>query len=86
MGTQRSVQQQNAVAKAQIQRLAARFANEPGSFAWLYAMLRSREFEPKSGMLVQLAETPEQEGNLVSGIWLTKSLQFWEFAAVVFTH
>ena len=80
MPIQRSVQQQNTATKAEIQRLAARFSSDPLSFTWLCAALYSHELNPHAGILVRLAELPEQEGNLMSGVWLTDTKQFWEFA------
>jgi hypothetical protein len=79
MARQRSVQQQNAAAKAEIERVGVKGASLP----WLYAVLRSRQLEPRSGLLVRLSETPEQEGNLFSGVWLSERLEFWEFAVVI---
>lgn len=80
MALQRSVQQQNAAAKAKIERVAAiRLAALP----WLEAVLRSHRFAPEAGLLVRLPEVPEQEGSLYAGIWLAESLDFWEFEVVV---
>jgi hypothetical protein len=79
MNRQRSVQQQNAAAKAEIERVAAKGVSLP----WLYAVLRSHQLEPRSGLLVRLSETPEQEGNLFSGVWLSERSEFWEFAVVI---
>lgn len=79
MSKQRSVQQQNAAAKAEIERVVAKGTSLP----WLYAVLRSHQLEPSSGLLVRLSEIPEQEGNLLSGVWLSERLEFWEFVVVV---
>jgi len=79
MTIQRSVQQQNAATKAEIERVAAKGPLLP----WLYAVLRSHQLEPTSGLLVRLSETPEQEGNLFYGLWLSERTEFWEFVVVV---
>ncbi|MEO7888084.1 MAG: hypothetical protein ABIR76_15255 [Polaromonas sp.] len=80
MSLQRSVQQQNAVTKAEIERAAAL---QPSSLAWLGTVLLSHKLEPASGILVRLCEVPEQEGNLMSSVWLTDTVEFWEFEAMI---
>jgi hypothetical protein len=80
MARQRNVQQQNAVIKAEIERAAAL---KPSSLAWLRTVLLSHGIEPASGVLVRLNEIPEQEGNLISGVWLTDTVEFWEFEVLL---
>jgi hypothetical protein len=83
MPIQRNVQQQNADAKAEIQRVAETYKCGTTSFAWFRTVLQSKGLDEKSGALVKLSETPEQEGSLMSGIWLTQSREFWEFAIML---
>lgn len=83
MSQRLGVQQQNAKAKAEIQRTAAAFEHGSPALAWLGGVISSRGLNPKAGVLVRLSEIPEQEGNLFSGVWLTRSQEFWEFAVVV---
>jgi|SRR6185437_12394128 len=83
MPFQRNVQQQNANSKAKIQRVAEAYKRDTTSYAWLCAVLQSKGLDEKSGVLVRLSETPEQEGRLMSGIWLTRSREFWEFAIML---
>jgi hypothetical protein len=83
MSQQLNVQQQNASAKAKIQRTVAAFQCRSPFLAWLPAVLASHGLSPEAGALVRLSEIPEQEGNLFSGVWLTQSREFWEFEVVV---
>jgi hypothetical protein len=80
MSLQRNVQQQNATTKAEIERTAAL---RPSSLAWLRTVLLSNELDPASGILVRLNEIPEQEGNLMAGVWLTDAAQFWKFEVML---
>ena len=83
MSRQQSVQQQNAATKAEIQRLAARFAGDPQGFSWLCAVLVSNGLDPNAGLLVRLSGLADQEGHLMSGLWLTQTQEFWEFALLL---
>jgi hypothetical protein len=80
MSLQRNVQQQNAATKAEIERVAALTTS---SMAWLSTLLLSHELDPASGLLVRLNEIPEQEGNMMAGVWLTDTLEFWEFEVML---
>ena len=83
MARRLSVQRQNEETKSAIRRVASLFASKPSSLAWLERLLQSHNLDPESGFLARLSETPEQDGNLFSGIWLTRSHEFWEFRAMV---
>lgn len=80
MTIQRSVQRQNAITKAAIERAAALPLS---SLPWLCIVLKSHQIDPMSGLLVDLHETPEQEGNLMSGVWLTDKGDFFDFKAMI---
>ena len=83
MSIQRNVQRQNADTKAEIRRVADMFRCKPLSFTWLTSLLQKEGVNNKSGILVDLSETPEQEGILMSGLWLCGTGEFWEFAVML---
>ena len=83
MALPRNVAQQNAETEAKIRAAAEMFALRPPQLSWLSAVLLSHGLPQNSGILVRLSEVPEQEGNLVSGMWLSQSEEFWEFEAVI---
>lgn len=83
MSKQQSVQQQNAATRAQIELVAERFANDPQGFSWLHTVLARNGLDPRTGLLVILSELADQEGNVMSGLWLTQTRQFWEFSVVI---
>jgi hypothetical protein len=78
-----NVQQQNAVLKDQIRKLASDFHRDPLSRAWLIVALRRASLPVDQGILVQLEEIPEQEGELFKGCWLTTQRQFFSFQVIV---
>jgi len=80
MSTQRDVQRQAAATKASIKRAVAVGVSLP---TWLRSLLQQRALAQQAGLLVRYSEVPEQEGNLHKGVWLTDSLQFWEFEVIV---
>lgn len=80
MALQRNIQQQNAATKAEIERVAAL---QPSALSWLSAVLLSHALDPASGLLVRLHDIPEQEGNLMAGVWLTDTAEFWEFEVML---
>lgn len=79
----RNVAQQNAETEAKIREAAEMFALRPPHLSWLSALLLSHGLTQEPGILVSLSEVPEQEGNLVSGMWLSQSEEFWEFETVI---
>jgi hypothetical protein len=83
MAIQQSVAQQNAKTTAEVRHTAELFAARPKTLAWVGALLESHGLHVNSGILVRMFETPEQDGNLVGGVWLTNAQEFWEFRAVV---
>lgn len=51
--------------------------------AWLPAALEAIGGDVARGLLVSVGDTPEQDGWLVHGTWLTYDRRFWDFVAVV---
>ena len=80
MAIQRNVQQQAAETRATIKRAASIGATLP---QWLRLALQQHALPPQAGLLVRYFVVPEQEGDLHTGIWLTESLEFWEFEVMV---
>lgn len=80
MAVQRNVHQQASETQAQIKRAASFGAAMP---QWLRALLEEHALSPQAGLLVRYCEVPEQEGDLQTGIWLTDSLEFWQFQVMV---
>jgi hypothetical protein len=80
MAIQRNVQQQAAETRATINRAAAIGVTLP---QWLRSALQQHALLPQAGLLVHYFVVPEQEGDLHAGIWLTDSLEFWEFEVMV---
>ena len=83
MSKQLSVQSQNDRTRARIEEVASWFTQSNSPAPWLIELLVDRGVPPDAGILVQFAETPEQDGNLCKGIWLSESRRFWSFEAVV---
>jgi hypothetical protein len=80
MAIQRNVQQNAADTRATIKRAAAIGVTLP---QWLRSALQQHALPPHAGLLVRYFVVPEQEGDLHAGIWLTDSLEFWEFEVMV---
>ena len=80
MAIQRNVQQQAAETRATIKRAAAIGVTLP---QWLRSALQRHALPPQVGLLVRYFVVPEQNGDVHAGIWLTDSLEFWEFEVVV---
>lgn len=80
MAVQRNVQQQAAEMRARIKQAAAIGEALP---PWLRSALQQNALLPHAGLLVRYFVVPEQEGDLHTGIWLTDSLEFWEFEVMV---
>lgn len=78
-----NVQQQTAISKDQIRKLASGFRRDPLSRAWLIVALQQASLLVDRGILVQLKSTPEQEGELFEGCWLTTQSQFFSFEVMV---
>lgn len=83
MNRQLNVQQQNEQVRAEIERCARCFSGNPAATHWLRLLLAERGLQPDDGMLVELGSTPEQEGDIWWGTWLTRSKAFWNFEVVV---
>ena len=73
----RNVQQQNEQVRGEIVRAAN------SQIPWLPQILLKHQLDPKSGILVALAQVPDQEGEWFSGLWLSTSEQFWRFEVVI---
>ncbi len=80
MAIQRNVQQQAAETRATLKQAAAIGITLP---QWLRAALQQHALPPQAGLLVRYVVVPEQEGDLHTGVWLTDSLEFWEFEVMV---
>ena len=80
MAIQRNVQQQAAEMRTTIKQAASVGAALP---QWLRSALQQYALPPQAGLLVRYFVVPEQEGDLHTGIWLTESLEFWEFEVMV---
>lgn len=83
MSLQRNVQQQNESTKAEVRHAAEAFRRGARRLAWLGDYLQSQGIDPESGVLTRLTTTPDQAGDLVGGIWVTKKYKFWEFDALL---
>lgn len=86
MAFQKNVAQQNAETKAEIYRTTQLSSTNPILFEIAASVLELHGIRRESALLVHLSEIPEQEGNLFSGLWLTDSLQFWQFEVIVSRH
>lgn len=80
MAKQLNVQQQAAQVLAQIDQAASVGATMP---RWLHLLLHAHGLSPRGGILVHYGECTEQDGNLHTGLWLTDSQEFWDFAVMV---
>ena len=74
----RNVQEQNAETKARIHAVAASFKEDPLRAAWLLDLLQA-QLVSAEGILVALADVPEQSGQQYYGTWLTLERQFFSF-------
>jgi hypothetical protein len=83
MSLQRNVQQQIDMRKAEIRRAARLPAERASRLGWLFPLLESNGVPVANGMLARLTEIHEQEGDEISGVWLTSGREFWEFTVIV---
>ncbi len=79
----RNVQEQNRDTQQRIRAIASAFEADPLRFSWLIEVLQSKAVSPRNGILMSLSQTPDQEGELHRGLWLTKQRQFFEFAVML---
>jgi hypothetical protein len=63
--------------------VAGMFDSRSPLVAWLHPALESRGINPLHGILVALKTVPEQEGEYLKGVWLSKAEEFWQFEAMV---
>lgn len=83
MARKANVQQQNAEVRAEILRAAQRgLGGEP---SWLATLLSISGLDPSQGIVAQLQSVPDQEGNIVSGIWVSAESEFYRFEALEIT-
>jgi hypothetical protein len=52
-------------------------------FPWLLSELHERGLDPLGGILAELNETPEQDGQFLSGHWLSADRRFFHFAGTL---
>lgn len=84
MALRRDVQQQNAVSRAEITRVARLFRDDMHfSYPWLLAELQSRSLDPTKGILAKIEHIPEQAGEYASGYWLSASARFFRFEILI---
>ncbi len=83
MSVQRNVIQQNAETLAEIRRVAAAFEAGEAQIPWLDELLAARGLFSHQGVLIKLGRIPEQADDLVFGMWLAGSYEFWEFEVLV---
>lgn len=57
--------------------------SDPHSYSWLQDVLLRHGMTQEKGVLVSLSSVPEQQGDFLTGIWLSDSRNFWAFEAVV---
>jgi hypothetical protein len=79
----RNVQEQNADAKARIRAIAASFKGDAFGFPWLIELLQAQSMPVERGVLVSIADVPEQSGQQYSGTWLTREGRFFQFDVLV---
>jgi hypothetical protein len=79
MALRRDVQEQNQATRDLIAKTALSFRSMPMDLPWLLSELQSRGFDPLSGILAALYDTPEQGGTLYNGQWVTSDRQFFRF-------
>ncbi len=80
---QSTIQEQNKKAEARMRAVAEKFKSEPASFQWLTHILESQSEFPKQGVLVSFNRTPDKEGTLCEGMWLSADERFFEFSVVL---
>ena len=83
MALQQNVQQQNRALRLEISATAQTFRSDPLRYPWLLIELRQRGFDLAKGILALLQSEPEQDGDLMSGVWLTPQRQFYRFEILV---
>ena len=83
MALRRNVQEQNRASRDTIARHAHAFRSQPMDFPWLLSELHERGLDPLGGILAELNETPEQDGQFISGHWLGADRRFFRFAGTL---
>jgi len=86
MALKQNVQQQNEVSRARISATARSFRADLLSHPWLLVELQERQLDPTTGILAELNSVPEQNGEFISGVWVTPNRQFFRFEAVLSHH
>ena len=80
---QLNVQEQNALRKQAIVEFTCQMCDPNGTYAWLAHLLVSKTALTTRGVLVDVGSTPEQEGEFVSGLWLSEGQRFFEFEVML---
>ena len=80
---QLNVQEQNALRKHAIVGFTRRLYDPKGEFGWLVELCVARTGLTTRGVLVDVASTPEQEGEFVSGLWLSQDQRFFDFEVML---
>src|SRR5262245_6048872 len=83
MAIRRNVQEQNDVTRQEIRRTAAAFRDDMLRYPWLLSELTQRGLDPSKGILAQLHLTPDQDGDLFEGCWLSEDRRFYRFEVLV---
>jgi hypothetical protein len=80
---QHNVQEQNALRKHAMIQCTRRLYDAQENLEWLVALLNARTATISRGVLIELGFMPAQEGDLVSGLWLSSDRQFFEFEVML---
>ena len=83
MALRRNVQEQNQVTRDEIAKCAGAFRSQPMNFPWLLSELHDRGLDPLSGILAELSDIPEQDGQYFSGHWLSGDRRFYRFSGTL---
>ena len=83
---QLDVQEQNALSKDKISGYTRQLQDTDGPLAWLRRLTARMSGEPSLGVLVYVGFVPEQDGEFVSGLWLSEQGKFYKFEATLPRH
>ena len=78
-----NVQQQNEATKRAIRELTDSFRGDPLRRAWLIVALQQASLAVDQGILAQVHQVAEQDGDLFKGYWLTTDQRFFTFEVLV---
>ena len=83
MAIRRNVREQNDLTREAVRRTSAAFRNDMLSYPWLLTELTQRGLDPVNGLLAQLEQVPEPNGDLYQGYWLSDDRKFYYFEILV---